>query len=635
MSEQPTSPIRATSPGSAQLELAAERGSITLLPGSQHGLTLTLRNAGGSPLSVELIAQGPPANWLSLSPEAFVLAPAQTAPGTLTLSPPAEAPPGNYPITLVAQARDLPTVTVRLDLMLEIAEPGRITVQLTPSQAEGQAMAEFQVQVVQSSLTALRVSLSASDSEGACSYTFDPATLLLLPAEAATSRLTVRTRRALVGGDSQPVPFTVTATALEGTAVAGQAQGRFIQRRLPPVQLSLIPTKQSGPDQATYTVRIANPSQMEATFRLSASDPEGACRYQFTPNTLTVAASGEAQATLVVAPLQYRTETGEQAHTFTVRAEPAGEWFSPAQVEGQFVQTAMEPLRLALTPSSQSTSGSATFTLQVTNPRPTPLDIQFRAYDAGGLCAFAFAPPRLRLSPGSEAAVRLTVRPTSRLLPGESRRNCPFSVEAQLADQPKPVVVEGSLIQMPGRSLPRPVLIAGLVVVLLGLCAFLAWSGLRAGSGTLCHSLGLFCPPAPPPVAVEATEVPPPPPPPVSEATEVPPPPPPPEPTEVPTPPPPPPPQGCPDTIPTRLHPDMMAYVSFDPPLRNIVRAEPNPTAEEVGRLDPGTKVQILEGPVCSDGIIYWRVHSETGLEGWTGEGNKDTYWLVPGEPPR
>lgn len=88
----------------------------------------------------------------------------------------------------------------------------------------------------------------------------------------------------------------------------------------------------------------------------------------------------------------------------------------------------------------------------------------------------------------------------------------------------------------------------------------------------------------------------------------------------------------CAGTYPSRLHVGMTAMVSYNPPLANRVRSEPNTTTDNiVGLLQPGEKMEILEGPVCSQGWIWWRVRSlSTGLTGWTAEGDASSYWLEP-----
>ncbi|MBN1266877.1 MAG: hypothetical protein JXA25_15380 [Anaerolineales bacterium] len=53
--------------------------------------------------------------------------------------------------------------------------------------------------------------------------------------------------------------------------------------------------------------------------------------------------------------------------------------------------------------------------------------------------------------------------------------------------------------------------------------------------------------------------------------------------------------------------------------------------SQVVASLQPGEQVEILEGPVCLDQFIWWRVHSVVyAVDGWTIEGNQYESWLLP-----
>jgi len=67
----------------------------------------------------------------------------------------------------------------------------------------------------------------------------------------------------------------------------------------------------------------------------------------------------------------------------------------------------------------------------------------------------------------------------------------------------------------------------------------------------------------------------------------------------------------------------------------NRVRSEPE-TGENILALIPaGTVVVVLEGPLCADGLVFWRVSSTVipGRMGWTAEGDGTEYWLEPYGP--
>jgi hypothetical protein len=87
--------------------------------------------------------------------------------------------------------------------------------------------------------------------------------------------------------------------------------------------------------------------------------------------------------------------------------------------------------------------------------------------------------------------------------------------------------------------------------------------------------------------------------------------------------------EPCPDSPTSRLQVGDNAYVNREPPLPNRVREEPNREAESVGWVGPGASMEIVEGPTCSEGWVWWRIET-ANLSGWTAEGDEQAYWLVP-----
>jgi hypothetical protein len=74
------------------------------------------------------------------------------------------------------------------------------------------------------------------------------------------------------------------------------------------------------------------------------------------------------------------------------------------------------------------------------------------------------------------------------------------------------------------------------------------------------------------------------------------------------------------------------AFVNQEPYLPNRVRTRPGRFFGIVlGQINPGERVEVLEGPACMDGWVWWRVQSmQKDLIGWTAEGDQENYWLVP-----
>ena len=89
---------------------------------------------------------------------------------------------------------------------------------------------------------------------------------------------------------------------------------------------------------------------------------------------------------------------------------------------------------------------------------------------------------------------------------------------------------------------------------------------------------------------------------------------------------------SCSGSLPSHLKTGGYAYVSNNPPLDNRVRQGPGQDQQIVGYIASGHSMQILDGPQCADGYIWWKVQStrNSNVIGWSAEGDNSTYWLIP-----
>ena len=85
----------------------------------------------------------------------------------------------------------------------------------------------------------------------------------------------------------------------------------------------------------------------------------------------------------------------------------------------------------------------------------------------------------------------------------------------------------------------------------------------------------------------------------------------------------------------TRLHTGMYAKVTPGGTLPNLVRSGPSTSDETISRIYSGTIVQVQEGPICADGLVFWKVYNTSipGNLGWTAEGDFTNYYLEPYNP--
>lgn len=80
----------------------------------------------------------------------------------------------------------------------------------------------------------------------------------------------------------------------------------------------------------------------------------------------------------------------------------------------------------------------------------------------------------------------------------------------------------------------------------------------------------------------------------------------------------------------TRLKTGGSAVVLADP-VR--ARSEPAKSGSLLTWLQPGTRLKVMQGPVCADGLVFWRVESSAipGGSAWAAEGDGKDYYLKPG----
>jgi hypothetical protein len=81
----------------------------------------------------------------------------------------------------------------------------------------------------------------------------------------------------------------------------------------------------------------------------------------------------------------------------------------------------------------------------------------------------------------------------------------------------------------------------------------------------------------------------------------------------------------------SNLRPGVKAVVNPDPPVPDRVRDAPSKDGKVVDVVAPNKLMDILEGPACAEGRVWWRVHTEdNNIYGWTPEGDGKDHWLLP-----
>ena len=46
--------------------------------------------------------------------------------------------------------------------------------------------------------------------------------------------------------------------------------------------------------------------------------------------------------------------------------------------------------------------------------------------------------------------------------------------------------------------------------------------------------------------------------------------------------------------------------------------------------LREGTRFTVIDGPVCEDGYVWWKIETSDGHIGWSAEGDSENYFMEP-----
>lgn len=87
---------------------------------------------------------------------------------------------------------------------------------------------------------------------------------------------------------------------------------------------------------------------------------------------------------------------------------------------------------------------------------------------------------------------------------------------------------------------------------------------------------------------------------------------------------------GC---VASRLHVGDIAMVSLVGGANGIRYGRDLSEDTVIAYVQPGSTVEIVNGPWCSRGWLVWFVRTGDGVEGFTPEGDGNEYWLLPVRP--
>lgn len=230
----------AEEPGAAAIVLAVppDQRTLTLTPGERTTISVGVTNHTTIPLTVSLIIDGLPPDWIEVSPTVLI-APGARAPVALDVYVPAASSSraGSYAVAVQAFAAELPTLMFEAPLEWRIAPFLAGELLIAPKRARGSEQAVYTLTVRNNGNVQASYALSAMDERQELGYSFAQERLTAGPGETAETALTVVAERRVFGAERQH-PFTVQAVETDFQQALREVlsvQAQFVQSTVFPL----------------------------------------------------------------------------------------------------------------------------------------------------------------------------------------------------------------------------------------------------------------------------------------------------------------------------------------------------------------------------------------------------------------
>ncbi|WKX68918.1 hypothetical protein [Streptomyces sp. XD-27] len=186
-----------------------DESSVTVEPGGEADLPVTVLNSGTTVEEFRFEVVGPCAAWTTVEPESLSLYPGASGTATLKLRPPRDhrVAPGETPLGLrVVPTSDAARAVVP-ERTVEVLAFTEVTSELVPRTSHSAWRGRHKVAVDSRGNTPVTVMLTAQESGGRARLLFEPAELDIPPGQAKFSTVTVRPAKRVWRGAPVTHPF--------------------------------------------------------------------------------------------------------------------------------------------------------------------------------------------------------------------------------------------------------------------------------------------------------------------------------------------------------------------------------------------------------------------------------------------
>ena len=330
-----------------QLMLSSDKNRVTVSPGAQAELSVTMQNLTALVDDVSVMVAGIDKSWVQVVPPHVPVFAQGEASVRVIFQPPADALhtlAGIYPLRITGSLQEQAGEQAETKVDLEIQFGGDYRIELGKSSAANNQEAVFPFKVHNEANAPLNIRCTGEDPRNSCWYKFDPFQFTVPPGSETTTTLSIRARQQ--SQDIRKVVFTIKTqgewaitgmTSIE--AALKQVNGQWEQGALSVLAVAINPARIENATSGNYQLVISNPGLITETVVLEGSTAYGQLSFRFNPAQLTLKPQSQGMATLTVSPTPANL-AGQTAFDFWVTAKSGSGKTRPGSSQATFVYQA-------------------------------------------------------------------------------------------------------------------------------------------------------------------------------------------------------------------------------------------------------------------------------------------------------
>jgi uncharacterized membrane protein len=327
-----------------QLILSSDKNRVTVSPGAQADLSVTIKNLTTLVDDASITVSGIDKSWVQVVPPHVPVFAQGEAIVRVLFQPPADplnTLAGIYPLTIggLLQEQDGEQADTKVDL--EIQFGGDYRIELGKSSSVNNQEAVFPFKVRNDANAPLNIRCSGEDPQNSFWYKFDPFQFTVPPGSETTSRLSIRARQP--AQDNRKIVFTLktqgewTITGMSSIeASQKQVNGQWEQGAQPNLMVSINPPSIEDSNSGNYQLVVNNPGLTTETVVLEGSTANGQLGFRFNPAQLALKPQSQGIVTLTVWPITANA-AGQTAIDFWVTAKSGSGKSKPGSTRATFV----------------------------------------------------------------------------------------------------------------------------------------------------------------------------------------------------------------------------------------------------------------------------------------------------------